>query len=430
MRHFFILTALLLIGCVETFEGDFTSSSSNNIVITGGITNYEMPEVRIYFSAPIGVGVPPPQPVHEANVYIEDDAGVRIPMEEVADQLERDSYFFPDPAPEPDGFATWEDYLEVFWNIDTLTETVNTNFRYEPVDKQFRGKIGKSYKLTVELPDGPRYESSPQILTSSPPITNAYAEVEKGNIINELGNEESAHWWNVFVETTTSPDQETHLNWRYKGVFEVETFPEEYCESDGAICNREVGTERRRVPPGCCKYCYITEYGSDFPLAQSSEVAAGRVVRQIAKIPVTASKIYNYYKLDIYQLSVTPEVYQYLDLLNRQITAQGTIFDPVPAPLKGNMLNVENSSETALGMFYVAGMSSTQLNLTRDGIEFQFSDYRFPNDCRQFENSSNERPSDYISGNDNLCYNYYADEWHSCDQCYDIVHQTWSACPK
>ena len=254
MRYFFILTSIVLVGCVEIFEGDFTSSGSDRIVITGGINNLEIPEVRIYVSASIGEGVPPPQPVLDANVYIEDGNGDLILMEQVEDLEERESYFFPNPSPDPNAFTSWEDYLSAFWNIDTLSETFRSNFRYETVNKEFRGEIGNTYKLIVELSDGSRYESTPQSLNASPPITNAYAEYERGNSINDLGNEETSHWWNIFVETTTSTDQDTFLNWRYRGVYELEAFPEEYCNQEGAICNREVGTERRRVPPGCCKY--------------------------------------------------------------------------------------------------------------------------------------------------------------------------------
>ena len=134
--------------------------------------------------------------------------------------------------------------------------------------------------------------------------------------------------------------------------------------------------------------------------------------------------------MDITQLDISQEVYDYLEILNRQITGQGTIFDPTPATIEGNITNVDNPNESALGMFYAAGVSTTELRLSRQGISAQFTPRYFPNDCRLTNNSTDQKPEGYISSKENLCYNYYIKTWHACDQCYDFVANTWSKCPE
>ncbi len=429
MRYPLFILSLCLLGCTEIFEGEFTSEGSDRIVITGGITNIEAPEVRVYNAVPFSDGSRAPQPIRGAHVWIEDQNSLRVEMEEANDTKERKFYFFAEPNPDPENFTTEEEYLEVFWDIDTLTETFDSNFRYEAIDKDFRGAVGSTYKLVVELENGTRYESTPQPLKAAPHIGNAYAEYEKGRSINDLGNEENAHRWNVFVETAVNPNEETFLNWRYSGVYEVETFPEEYCDQEDVDCNPGIA-HPREVPPGCCKFCYVTEYGNEFATASSAESPSSQIKRQVAAVPVNSSKVYNYYQMDIYQLSISREVYDYLEVLNRQITGQGTIFDPTPATIEGNISNADNSNDKALGMFYAAGVTTTQLDLNRSGISTQFTPNYFPNDCRLTANSTAEKPEGYVSSKENLCYFYYTDSWNQCDLCYDMAKRQFSKCPE
>ncbi len=420
MRHFIFLTFWLLAGCVDIFEGDFTSTNSNRIVITGGITDYETPEVRVYTAIPFSESSKAPPFISEALVWIEDSDGIQYPMEVVNDSRAREYHFFANEDPDNES----PNFAEEFWDIDTSLQIIQSNYRYQAVDKSFRGQIGSTYTLKIVLPDGERYESTPQLLAASPPIKSVYAEYENLKRINALGNEENDPKWNIFIESEKGSESDLNLTWRYKGVYEFETFPEEYCDQPDNDCDPGPA-HPRIVPPGCCKYCYVTEYGQDIPTASQNTVH-----KKVASVSVTSAKIYSYYSLDVYQLSISKEVHDYLERLNQQITGQGTIFDPTPNPIVGNIANSETAGENALGMFYAAGVSKTQLNLTAKDVDIRFSETRIPNDCRLANNSTDQKPKNYVSGNVNQCYHWWTDSWQDCDQCYDIAKGTWSKCPE
>ncbi len=419
-----ISLCLLFSQCVDLFEGEFTSSGSNRIVITGGITDIEMPTIRIYESVPFTQTGSTPQLVNDAHVWLEDEEGVRYEFEVGADVTEREYHFFAHANPNMNAV----NYEELFWDIDTTSELFQSDYRYEPIDKSLVGKVGKTYTLNVELSDGTTYASTPQELKASPEITNAYGEYEKARVINELGNEAPSHVWNVYAQTATS-EPDVFLTWRYKGTYEVETFPEDYCAQPSNDCNPGIA-HPREVPPGCCKYCYVTEYGSQFPTASSRENPSGRIGLQVATIPVTYDKTFNYYQTDIYQLAISAEVHNYLESINQQINGQGTIFDPTPTTLQGNITNVNNPDDKALGMFYAAGVTTARVNLNRTGIRTIFTPGYFPNDCRLVKNSTAEKPEGYTSGKTNWCYNAYIGQWNSCDMCFDMAEFRWYRCPE
>lgn len=417
-----MVVCLLLSNCIDRFEGDFTSSGSDRIAITGGITNIEMPTIRVYQSLPFDRVGSSSLLINDALVWIEDGEGRTYDFELGADQQEKEFHFFKYPNPASDATQ------EVFWDIDTLKETIESNRRYEPIDKSFRGIIGQTYTLHVQLEDGSTYVSTPQLLSASPEINNAYGEYERGRVINELGNEAPNHIWNLFVETSVPTNEEVYLTWRYKGVYEIETFPEDFCAQPQNDCDPGIA-HPREVPPGCCKYCYVSEYGSELPGVAARESTSARIAKQIATIPITGDKVYNYYQANIYQLSVSQEVFQYLESVNQQITGQGTIFDPTPTTNRGNIFSADDPEEKVLGMFYAAGVSTSTVNLNRSGISTVFSPNYFPNDCRLANNSTSEKPESYISGKQNWCYNAYIGEWNNCDFCFDMAAFRWRRCP-
>lgn len=88
-----LVICLFFSQCVEIFDGDFTSSGSDRIVITGGITNLEPPEVRIYTSVAFADKDKAPGPVNDAQVWIEDQDGLKIEMRVANDVHERKLVF-------------------------------------------------------------------------------------------------------------------------------------------------------------------------------------------------------------------------------------------------------------------------------------------------------------------------------------------------
>lgn len=57
------------------------------------------------------------------------------------------------------------------------------------------------------------------------------------------------------------------------------------------------------------------------------------------------------------QYSLTQAAYQYWTLFEQQCTRSGTIFDPQPASIEGNVRAVDDTTKLALGFFGASGVS-------------------------------------------------------------------------
>ena len=84
----------------------------------------------------------------------------------------------------------------------------------------------------------------------------------------------------------------------------------------------------------------------------------------MGKRMVDNSFLYPFF-FSVKQLSINREAYEYWEKIKIVINNQGSLFDIPPAPVFGNIANVEDRNEIVLGYFEVAKTKVTRINTTR-----------------------------------------------------------------
>jgi hypothetical protein len=74
------------------------------------------------------------------------------------------------------------------------------------------------------------------------------------------------------------------------------------------------------------------------------------------------------YIVNVYQFSISPSAYEFLLNLQKQVTISGSIFDPPPTFLHGNIYNIDHPEEVALGYFYSAGAANLDIAIDRTQV--------------------------------------------------------------
>jgi hypothetical protein len=114
----------------------------------------------------------------------------------------------------------------------------------------------------------------------------------------------------------------------------------------------------------------------------------------LGKRLVDNSFLYPFF-VSVKQLSINREAYEYWEKIKIVINNQGSLFDVPPAPVFGNISNVEDQNEIVLGYFEVAKTKVTRIYTTRADVPFYLID-----PCQYFPN----KPEDT-----------YASECRSCE---------------
>lgn len=361
-------------GCVDVFQFELATDTSNKLIINGGITTLPGPqEIRVFRAQGFGESLSEPFAVHDATVYVEDDLGMRYDFSLQSDDLQK-------------MFC-----LDLERDLGPNNLDLARNYRYVS-GEEFRGVAGRSYTLHVKLADGTDIISTPQLLRPAIPIGELEATYVTDQAINEAGTEVPRDRWIVSATLDPSPTDgdERYLTWRYRGTFRIQTNPELFCDF------RDCGTPGICIPQ-CCDQCWVTEYGQTLISTSAAQVNnLGDQGLVVATIPIADRHTESVYHLDLYQYRIAREVYEFYESLDQQLTNQGSIFDPPPYDEPSNLTYADSRDEPILGYFWAGGVAHEVLTISPGTITRQYN-YFFPDDCQRVPGATTEKPDYYLN---------------------------------
>lgn len=367
----FLLSILCLSSCVDIFDFDLPDDEQNKLIINGAITTLPGPqEIRVFRSQGFDESDALPFAVRDAVVYVTDDLGDRRNFTFVSDDLQK----------------TFCVDLERDLGPNSLD--LARNFRYVS-SSGFRGEVGRTYTLHVELADGTKVVSSPQLLEASIPVGEVTAAYVIDETLSESGTEIADDKWIVeaTLDQSGAPSEDTYLTWRHRGTFRISSNPEQYCDYNdcfGSVCI-----------PDCCDECWVVEYGQSLTNTSATTVeglSGNRLT--VATIPIISMRTESIYHLDLFQYRIASDVYDFYEALNGQLTNQGSIFDPPPYSEESNLTFEDGRDELILGYFWAAGAAHEVLTISPTTVTRQYN-YFFPDDCQKVPGASTEKPEYY-----------------------------------
>ncbi len=247
---------------------------------------------------------------------------------------------------------------------------------YVSTDPNFVGQVGRSYHVEIGLADGSHYVSTPETIRPPVPI-DSVSKVEYSLFFDKLdlsfGSNPYSDRLNAFIDFKDPPDQENYYRWSsYNYVLR---------KCSGIPCGF-----------GCTmyEYCYQLNVVKELQLLSDASVN-GNLIHQKQ---VEYSYIYWFGKqyVDIGQLSISREAYQFWERYQEQLTRTGSILDPLPSPIKGNVHNAVDTTDIALGYFEASSITHKRVVLVPFGITQFLLDQR----ARQ-----------YIPSESAICFEYF-----------------------
>ena len=306
MRHLaiWISSCLLLSACVERIELDESLDGKPLVVIEGTITDANEPYQIRLSYASTTLRIFDGDEISGAEVYIEDETGRRA----------------------------------------VLTETKELG-TYETDSTTFRGRVGGTYTLHVTLPDSRTYASRPETILPAPPIDSIYYTLESRTQVNLL-NEVSEEWGlQFYVDTGSGEDRPGYYRWTYAETYQF--FP----PLSDYICFQTIAPTRPLV------------------LASTQDLRTDQIERQAVNfVEKTGRKLQIRYSLLIRQQSLTERAYRFWQNVQEQQTLTGSVFDPPPAPIPGNLYSTNNEQEVVLGYFSATGVAEKRIFVSRSEV--------------------------------------------------------------
>ncbi len=271
-------------------------------------------------------------------------------------------------------------------NSEILTETyIPGIYKTDPMG--IRGISGRYYKIEIETPEGKQYESDYELLSAVPKIDSIYYERRQHQELDDNNIVQTFEGFQIYIDTKDPENVENYYMWSWDGTHEVHTQPWDYMDG------------RTPAPKDCCATCWVTENPGHIDVSDD-EFSDGN---QINKRPVTFVKIKDNgggrhfrgkYYIEVKQLSLTKEAYGYWSSIEEQISSSGSIFEPPPVPIIGNIENVKDYEEPVFGYFGASAISTKCIFIPEIEAPYPPGDTLiWQDDCRVIGNSTASKPS-------------------------------------
>jgi hypothetical protein len=362
-KIFSFILIIIAAGCIEPVSVE-KRTRIPPIIVDGMITDSPGPYVvKIFYGSALGTTLRKQVPFTGANVSISDDAG----------------------------------------NSEILVE--RSPGIYETSFNGIQGQIGGSYQLVFEKA-GKKYESEFQKLRAPGVIDKLYTSFEQ-NLLegspNTSGPNPGFDALNIYVDARGVSDESTLLRWRTTGVYEMRAFPERHQKStingyipDPLPCSGYVanGLNISKVSECECCQCWLYEYSSGVNISDNLNIHDAVFNKvNIGKIPITSMRFYTRYHLEVEQLSLSDDIYDFWKLVRIQENSSGNIFQPNAVKIRGNVKCVSDPNEEVLGIFSVSGVVRTSIFIDQAQIPYSIPAIdTLAADCRDFAFSSQVKP--------------------------------------
>lgn len=283
--------------------------TERRLVVEGLVTDSAPPWVRLTYSGQYNSNnpAPPELVINDALVAIQDQEGHRVRL-----------------VPDPDRPAY-----------------------YILADSNVVGQTNHVYTLLVTLPDGTRYASKPERLNPVPSLDPLQAQYRRG--LSELGQPD---YYDILIDTQDPPQAGNYYRW-----------------STLAYLWRWVKYDpNHNSDPLCVCSCWVPYFGPPTEVLSDALINGKRISNRL----VYSSPIYSVgaQYVQVQQYSLTRAAYQYWTLFEQQRTRTGSLFDPQPASIEGNVRAVDDTTQLALGFFGASAVSQRRLTIPGDTINY------------------------------------------------------------
>jgi hypothetical protein len=115
--------------------------------------------------------------------------------------------------------------------------------------------------------------------------------------------------------------------------------------------------------------CWKTSKPQNILIGNSTKLSQDIIYKyQVNRVPKESDRLVIKYSLLVRQFALTKEAYDYWEQLRKNTENLGTLFDPQPTSVTGNLKNVTNSTEPVFGFFSVLTVEKKRIFVNRSEL--------------------------------------------------------------
>ena len=257
---------------------------------------------------------------------------------------------------------------------------------YKTDSTTFIGEIGRGYQLKVHTQGGKDYLSDVVAMRQTPPIDSVYYDYVVKAANNDSGKQPGLQ---IYVDSHDPENNTSYYRWEYEDTWQIVSPLPSYFEFDGdSIVSRKDNVTN----------CWNSSASTQILIATSKNLSVDRISSfPLAFVPGESKKLRTKYSILVRQYALGADAYLFWENIKQTSESLGSLFDPQPGTVKGNIHNVTDPNEPVLGYFDAASVAKMRIFISRRDLK----DYDLPPYFSYCENQ--QVPNDSID----FYHNYY-----------------------
>ena len=253
--------------------------------------------------------------------------------------------------------------------------------------REMQGQPGLAYHVEIVTPDGRTVLSKPEVLKKAPDIGPVTSTIVDDSYLSPTGKFINFQNLILNMSTTATTPEQRYLHWRAEAEYE---FKEAY---PGALNT---------------KVCYVKNNVdlNNISVYDAEEFPGNNIQDQEILQTEFNYRFADMFCFHLFQYCISEAEYKYWKGVNDIVNIDGSLFDPPPGTVQGNLYYSDGSDELVLGYFSVAGVSYKRQFMNSQtigifierkchGLSFR-TQYPECMECLDIANSTTEKPAYWI----------------------------------
>lgn len=258
-------------------------------------------------------------------------------------------------------------------NVEDLVETSPGIYT---TNAQIQGQVGHSYYINIETLEGKIFESEPEMLNPVGEVENIKYEFEARTKFEDFG-EVKADVFNILVDANGGAGGENYVRWRFKGTYKVTNYPELHYTYNPPYtpyknpfpCSGYIllpgptgtGGTLKQVSDCTCCTCWVNQF-ENAPQLSDTQLIEGSQFKnvKIGEVPITNATFHDKYLVEVEQMSLTRNSFQFFKIIRDQKESASSLFQPALGEVRGN-IKPKNNSDLVIGLFWATSIKKKSL---------------------------------------------------------------------
>jgi hypothetical protein len=229
---------------------------------------------------------------------------------------------------------------------------------------QLNLNLNETYQLKIITSNGDEYLSDTLSTKTNPPIDSVSWVYSNDGV-------------QIYVSTHDPLNNTKYYKWDYAETWQYRSAYDSYLiYQNGAVISRDTNQH--------VYSCWRTSVSTALLLATSANLTQDVIFEQpVTFIPLGNEKIGVEYSILVKQYALSKEAFNYWQTLQKNTEQTGSLFDPQPSQLTGNIHNTHNSNEPVLGYVSISAEQEKRIFINR--LDLGYWPYQPPSlTCSEF----------------------------------------------